>query len=523
MWTKDALQEFIQTRLADHRLILVANREPYQHRYSGGQIECVPSVSGMVSALEPIMRACGGVWVAHGSGPADRRTVDAHDHISVPPDDPSYTLRRIWLNKAQEDGYYNGLANEGLWPLCHMVFTRPVFNAKHWPIYKQVNERFARAVLDEAGGDPAFVFTQDYHFALMPRMLKDRNANLILAQFWHIPWPSPEVFRTFPWKEELLDGLLGNDLLGFHLRYHCQNFLDTVERTLEAKIDYERFEITRGGRVTVVRPFPIGIDVEAHEATAASDAVEDQMDRWRRQLGLSDELIGIGIDRIDYTKGMPERLRALDLFLEKHPRFRERLVFIQIGVPSRTHVRPYKVLDDEIDELVEDINWRWSTDSWRPIIYLKHQHGPVEMMALHRLADFCLVSSLDDGMNLVAKEFIASRLDGDGMLILSQFTGAARELDQAVLVNPFAVEEVADAMHQVLTMPEEERRKRMQKLRAVVSENNVYRWAGKIVSGLTKFEFPEERAFRYGFAIECGVKLARRTDAARASREEDAR
>ncbi len=491
MWTKDALQELIQTKLGDHQLLLVANREPYLHRYAGNRIECVPPASGMVSALEPILRACGGVWIAHGSGNADRRTADAQGHVPVPPEDPCYTLRRVWLTKEQEHGYYYGLANEGLWPLCHMVFTRPVFNPRHWPIYRQVNELFARAVLEEADDRPAFVFVQDYHFGLLPRVLKEAKPNLIVAQFWHIPWPSPVIFETFPWKEELLDGLLGNDLLGFHLRAHCQNFLDTVDRNLEAKVDYERFEITRGGKVTVVRPFPISMDFDEHEAAADSPAVEREMDRWRQQLGLDEELIGIGIDRIDYTKGIPERLRALDRFLEQHPDYRERLVFIQIGVPSRTHIRQYKTLDDEIDSLVEEINWRWSTDSWRPIHYLKQQHGPHQMMALHRLAHFCIVSSLDDGMNLVAKEFVASRGDEDGVLILSRFTGAARELTSAVLVNPFAVDEIAGAIRQALDMPEDERRKRMQKMRAAVAENNIYRWAGKFLSALLQFEFPE--------------------------------
>ena len=491
MWTKDALQDLIHTQVGDRRFILVGNREPYQHRYVGERIECVPPASGMVSALEPILCASGGVWVAHGSANADRRTVDSHDHVRVPPDDPQYTLRRVWLTKAQEDGYYYGLANEGLWPLCHMVFTRPSFNPRHWPVYRQVNEQFAQAVLEEAGNDPAFVFVQDYHFGLVPRILKERAPHLIVAQFWHIPWPTPEVFQTFPWKEEMLEGLLGNDLLGFHLRYHCKNFLDTVDRTLEAKVDYERFEITRGGKVTVVRPFPISIDAEEHEQTAHSQAVEDEMDRWRAQLRLTDEFVGIGIDRLDYTKGIPERLRALDLFLEQHAEYRQRLIFVQIGVPSRSHVPEYKRLDDEVDDLVDEINWRWGTETWRPIVYLKHQHGPVQMMALHRLADFCMVSSLDDGMNLVSKEFVTSRFDGDGVLILSRFTGAARELTSAVIVNPFAINELADAMFQGLTMPNDERRKRMQKLRAVVAENNIYRWAGKVLSTLLKFEFPE--------------------------------
>lgn len=497
MWTKDALQQLIQTKLGDRRLILVANREPYLHHFVDGKIECVPPASGMVSALEPIMRACGGVWIGHASGNADRRTADEHGRLRVPPDDPSYTLRRIWLTKQQQEGHYNGAANEGLWPLCHMVFTRPIFNPRHWPIYREVNEIFARAVLEEARDEPAFVFIQDYHFGLLPRILKERNhANLIVAHFWHIPWPNPEAFQTFPWKEELLDSLLGNDLLGFHLRYHCKNFLDCVERTLEAKVDYERFEVTRGGKVTLIRPFPISIDYEHHQAIARSVEVDQEMDRWLLQLGIAGEAIGIGIDRIDYTKGIPERLRALDRLLEKHPHWREKIVFVQIGVPSRTHVRAYQNLDAEVDGLVEEINWRWSTDSWKPIVYLKQQYSQIEMMALHRLARFCVVNSLDDGMNLVAKEFVASRFDDDGVLILSRFTGAARELSDAFLVNPFAIDELAEAFRAALEMPEEERRKRMHKQRGVVATNNIYRWAGKFLSTLLRFEFTDLESTR---------------------------
>jgi trehalose 6-phosphate synthase len=492
MWTKEALHELIQTKLRGHKLILVANREPYQHRYAGGAIECVPPASGMVSAMEPIMRACGGIWVAHGSGNADRRTADAGGHLAVPPDDPSYTLRRVWLTKEQENGYYYGLSNEGLWPLCHMVFRRPAFDPNHWSTYKEVNQLFAQAVLEEAAGDPAFVFVQDYHFGLLPSALRDKNSNLIIAQFWHIPWPTADTFQTFPWKEELLDGLLANDLLGFHLRYHCQNFLETVEHTLEAKVDFERFEVTRYGKVTVVRPFPISIDFDGHETIASGPDVERKMDSWQRQLRLEGAFLGIGIDRIDYTKGIPERLRALDRLLEQHAEFRQKLVFVQIGVPSRTHIPEYKLMDDEIDGLIDDINWRWGSDGWRPIVYLKEQHTPVEMMALHQLADFCMVTSLDDGMNLVAKEFVASRIDRDGVLILSRFTGASRELASALLVNPFNVDEVAGAIHQALSMSEEERHKRMQRMREVVADNNIYRWAGKFLSALLKFEFPDK-------------------------------
>ena len=491
MWTKEALQELIHAKLGDRRFMIVANREPYQHRYKAGKIECVAPASGMVSALDPILRATGGTWIGHGSGNADRNTADEDGRLDVPPDDPSYTLRRVWLSKRQEDGYYNGLSNSGLWPLCHQVFTRPVFLPEHWDAYAEVNEKFASAVLKEAGDEPAFVFIQDYHFGLLPRILRDSAANLIVAQFWHIPWPNPDLFSVFPWKEQMLEGLLGNDLIGFHLRYHCQNFLDTVDRTLEAKVDYERFEITRGGHTTVVRPFPIGIDFEAHNETAGGDEVTAQMARWTEQLRLGDAMLGIGIDRIDYTKGIPERLRAIDRFLDLYPFWREKLVFVQIGVPSRTHIRAYQELDNEIDELVENINWKWSTDTWRPIVYPKHQCNAIEMAALHRLADFCMVSPLDDGMNLVSKEFVASRTDEDGVLILSRYTGAARELTNAVLVNPLAMNEMAEAIHLALTMSPEERRRRMQRLRETVAANDIYRWAGKFLSALVKFDFPE--------------------------------
>jgi trehalose 6-phosphate synthase len=480
----------IASKLRDTPFVVVANREPFQHRRTSGEITCVPSVSGLVSALDPILRACHGTWIAHGSGNADRDTVDAHDHLVVPPDDPSYTLRRVWLTPEQEAGYYDGLANEGLWPLCHNVFTRPIYDPRSWNAYREVNELFADAVLEEVGDTPAFVFIQDYHFALLPRLLKDAAPQLLIAQFWHIPWPSAEVFQTCPWKEELLHGLLGNDLLGFHLRYHCQNFLATVEHTIEARADRERFEIIRGGKSTLVRPFPISIDFEDHEARASTTEVEEQMQLWRERLRLRGEWLGLGIDRIDYTKGIPERLRALDLLFERHPEFRGRLLFVQIGVPSRLHVRGYRQIDEEIDRLVGTINDRWGRDGWQPVVYLKRAHGAVDMMALHRLADFSVVSSLDDGMNLVAKEFVASRIDGDGVLVLSRFTGAARELTSALLVNPFDIGQLADAMQQALVMPADERRRRMAKMREAVAENNVYRWAGKFLTALARFETP---------------------------------
>lgn len=491
MWDRSALHELIESRMQDQKLIVVANREPYIHRYVGDAVECMRPAGGMVTALDPMMLACGGTWVANGSGDADRLTVDAEDRVRVPPENPRYTLRRVWLTKEQDEGYYHGLANSGLWPLCHAVFTRPIFNSDHWRVYREVNELFAEAVLEEAGDKPAFVFIQDYHFGLLPRMLKRRNPNLTVAQFWHIPWPNPETFRAFPWKDELLDGLLGNDLLGFHLGYHCQNFLETVDRNVESRIDRETSEVQRGGRSTRIRPFPISIDFERQSAEAAGPEVERETVRWRRRLKLEGKIMGLGIERVDYTKGIPERLRAIDRLLEIRPEYRGRLVFTQAGVPSRGHIRAYQQLDDEIDDLVENINWKWQTGAWRPIIYEKRHFNQVEMMALHRLADFCVVSSLHDGMNLVAKEFVASRTDEDGVLVLSRFAGASRELTDAVQFNPFAVDELAGAIDEALSMPPEERARRMRRMREVVAENNVYRWAGKIVSTLLRIDLEE--------------------------------
>ena len=491
MWDKASLHDLIATKMSGYQMIVVANREAYIHRFNGDTIECLRPASGMAAALDPVMKAAGGVWIGHGSGDADRATVDESDHVAVPPEDPAYTLRRVWLTKEEEEGYYHGLANEGLWPLCHTTFTRPVFQLKDWETYRKVNALFGDAVLEEADDRPTFVFIQDYHFGLLPRYLKDRNPNLIVAQFWHIPWPNRETFRVFPWKEELLDGLLGNDLLGFHLRYHCQNFIETVDRTIEARIDHEQSEVVRNGKSTLVRPFPISIDFERQTALAMGSDVEQEIKKLKRQLRQRGDILGVGIERIDYTKGIPERLQALDRFFERFPEYRERLTYIQVGVPSRGHIPSYRAIDEEIDCLVERINWKWSTSKWRPVIYFKRHFSMVEMAALHRMADYFIVSSLHDGMNLVAKEFVASRMDEDGVLLLSQFAGSALELTDAILFNPFAIDEMAEAIHQAVEMPAAERKKRMQRMRSAVQDNNVYRWAGKILSALLKFDIPE--------------------------------
>ena len=503
VWTADVLRDFVRSKLHGYRFIVVSNREPFEHKRAGRHIECIPPASGMAAALDPMMQACGGVWVAHGSGDADLQMVDQYDRVQVPPENPHYTLRRVWLSKDEVQGHYSGLSNQALWPLCHVAFTRPVFDPEHWRMYRRVNERFAEAVLEEAGNEPTFVFIQDYHFALLPRMLRNARSNLVIAQFWHIPWPNRQVFSAFPWQEEILDGLLGNDLLGFHLPQHCQNFIETAG-SLEARVDQAGSEVRRGGHSTFVRPFPISIDFDQHDQVAASDTVLDHMRRWREELPLGGRLLGIGIDRLDYTKGIPERLRFLDSFLESHPGYRGKLVFVQIAVPSRSTLPAYREIEREVDVLAARINRKWRTPFWKPVILLKRQFSAPEMIALHRLAHFCAVTSLHDGMNLVAKEFVASRIDEDGVLILSKFTGAACELKDALQVNPFSREDGVEAFEAALIMHPEERRRRMRKMRQAVEENNIYRWAGKLLSALVDIEFPEsamERPLAIGVAV----------------------
>jgi alpha,alpha-trehalose-phosphate synthase [UDP-forming] len=487
MWTKESLSELVKEKLAGYLFVAVSNREPYIHTFSNRRISWHIPASGLTVALDPVMQACGGTWVAHGSGGADREVVDEVDRVKVPPDNPLYNLKRIWLTKEEEQGYYHGFANEALWPLCHIVYTRPVFRESDWNTYRRVNEIFARAVLDEIGDRKAFVFIQDYHLALLSQAIKRRNPESITSQFWHIPWPNPEAFRICPWQEEIIRGLLGNDLMGFHIRYHCNNFMDTVDRALEARVDRSNYEVIMGGRKTAVRHFPISVDFARISREAQNEEVQQEIDRLKSQLGLNDELIGIGMDRLDYTKGIPDRFRAIDCFLEKYPEYQRRFVFIQAGVPSRTQVPAYRQLKEDIDNLVENINWKYAVGRWKPIITLLDDKPQLTLKAMRRMADICIVSSIHDGMNLVAKEFVASRFDENGVLMLSEFTGSARELTDAVLINPYATDHFAEAIKKALEMPVAEKQRRMHRMREEVQENNIYKWAADIISDLVKF------------------------------------
>jgi trehalose 6-phosphate synthase len=476
-------------------LVVVGNREPYIHlrrvreprwwsRLFGGkpteETTWIRPASGVVTALDPVMRACGGTWVAHGSGSADVEASDAKGRVRVPPDRPAYTLRRVWLSREEEEGYYYGAANNAIWPLCHIAYARPEFNESDWEAYSRVNRRFAETVLDEIGSKPAVVFIQDYHFALLPRFIKDARPDVTVCQFWHIPWPNPETFRVCPWAEQMLHGLLGNDLLSFHVQFHCNNFLETVERMMEARVDYEHFAVVRGGHPTLVKPFAISIDPDLW-ATPPRHERQAEDRQVREALGIGDERIVFGVDRLDYTKGIPDRLRAFERLLIRHPEWRERVVFVQVGAPSRDQLTRYRSLSREVDELVADVNGRFASGSWRPIVYMHEHREQAQLAPIYRAASVCVVSSLHDGMNLVAKEFIASRGDHRGVLVLSRFTGAARELNEAVLVNPFAVDSFADSMHFALSMPEDQQERRMRALHARVRNHTVYDWAAGVL------------------------------------------
>lgn len=485
MWTQESLKKFIEEKLKDNKFIVASNREPYIHRYGSDGIDCIKPASGVTTALDPVLRACNGVWVAHGSGDADKKVVDQKGRIAVPPENPSYTLRRVWMNKREEAGYYYGFSNETLWPLCHIVYAKPKFSEEDWNYYKQINRRFADTILDEIGSSDAFVFLQDYHLCLAPQMIKEANPSAKVALFWHIPWPNPEAFRICPWKKEILEGLLGADLLGFHINYHVDNFFETINQSLEAKVDKTASLVVYGGRETQVRPYPISIDYEEIAAFSKTEECKKLSAKMKHDLDLNFKYLGVGVDRIDYTKGLVEKFEAIERFLGKYPEYHGQFSYIQVGALSRIHLDSYKEINDRMNSMVEKINWKYSSDHWVPIILIRKHLSPKELIALYKLANFCLVSSLHDGMNLVAKEYIAAA-DNDRSLILSHFTGAARELPDALFINPYEPNSFADTIKSALEMPKKEKIERMLRMKETVAENNVYTWAAKIIQALLK-------------------------------------
>jgi trehalose 6-phosphate synthase len=490
LWTPERLKEHIRVRLQDKPLFVVSNREPYMHVKDGGYV--VPA-SGLVTALEPILRACNGTWIAHGSGEADMETADPQGRLRVPPEEPQYSLKRVWLSKEEENGYYYGFSNEGIWPLCHIAHTRPIFRPEDWAFYQKVNKNFADAVLEEMRGtEEPCILIQDYHFALLPKLIKQKRPDARVALFWHIPWPNPESFSICPWQKDLLDGMLGADLVGFHIQFHCNNFLETVDRALESRIDWEHFAVNREGHTTLVKPFPISIALPQTAAVAGEAPDLPNKERLLKQLGIKAKLIGVGVDRIDYTKGILERFRGIERFLEKYPDYLGEFTFIELGAPSRTLIKRYHDLAGDIEAQADRINARFQVNGWKPIVLLKKHHSHAEIEPFYKAADLCLVTSLHDGMNLVAKEFVASRSDEDGVLILSQFTGASRELQDAIIVNPYNTDQVAEALRYALEMDGDEKRKRMHRMREALKTDNIYRWAANLVAELAQIRVEQK-------------------------------
>lgn len=480
-WTEAKLKDLVQAKLGDNAFFVVSNREPFMHviDQATGKAQVVRPAGGVVTAIDPILRALGGMWIAHGAGNADKKFVNSKNKLGAPPGDNRYILKRVWLSKEEEAGYYYGFANEGLWPLSHITHVRPIFRETDWKMYKKVNQKFANEILEELPTKNPFIFIQDYHFTLLAKMIKEQRPDATIALFWHIPWPNPEAFAICPYQQEILSGMLGCDLIGFHVQNHCNNFLDTANRLTECRVDMEKFSIIKDNKETMIRAFPISID--AHNAAPTPS----EINKIREELGLGDKIVAVGVDRIDYTKGIAERMLAVDRFLEKYPEYKNKFVFIQIAAPSRTHIERYHELIGDLNELVEKINWKYSDGPWKPIVYLERHFSSEEIHPYYALADICIVSSLHDGMNLVAKEYVAAKADLNGVLILSRFTGAARELIDALPINPYHIEEFADTIKQAVDMPKDQREKRMINMRQIVNENNIYKWAGSIITDLT--------------------------------------
>lgn len=480
-WSPATLQDLLEKELPDAEVFVVSNREPYIHNRDGDRIVVQRPASGLVSALEPVMRACGGVWVAHGSGSADRDTVDASDHVAVPPAKPAYRLRRVWISDEEQEGYYYGLSNEGLWPLCHLAYVRPIFRDGDWQQYVAINQRFADAVAREATRPDPIIMVQDYHFALLPRMIRELLPKATILTFWHIPWPNAEAFGICPWKEEIIAGLLGSTVLGFHTQAYCNNFFETVDRFMESRIDREHRSVVFGGEETMVRPYPISIEWPP-AALLSQQPVATCRQVVRERYGLAPDMkIGVGIERFDYTKGILDRLQAIDDLLTRQPEWKGRFTFIQIVAPTRSKLTSYTALQKDALRITAEVNARHGSEGYQPIHLVIRHHEPEEVYELFRAADLCVVSSLHDGMNLVAKEFVAARDDELGTLVLSRFAGASSELSEALIINPYDVQGMAEAIGRALVMGEPEQRERMRLMRSHVRERNVYRWAGQIL------------------------------------------
>ncbi|MBK9415284.1 MAG: trehalose-6-phosphate synthase [Bacteroidetes bacterium] len=487
VWTSDRLKIEMGNLLNGKKMIVVSNREPYMHIHEGKEIKCIVPASGMITAMEPILKACGGLWIASGSGDADKETVDKDDKVQVPPLNPKYTLKRVWLTKEEESHYYYGFSNEGLWPLCHLAHTRPTFRIEDWEYYKKVNEKFAETILEECKDEEQpFILIQDYHFALLPELIKRKKPRARVAIFWHIPWPNPESFGICPWQKEILTGMLGADLIGFHTQYHCNHFLETVNNTLESRVSWEKFSVKMNGRNTHVKAFPISIAFTLKDLDDKSR--KEGIKRILGVHGINAEFMAIGVDRIDYTKGLIEKFLSVERFFEKFPDYIGRFTLVQIGAPSRTLIKSYSDMVSDVEKEAERINLRFKSKNWKPILFLKGHHSHEQINPYYKNADMCIVSSLHDGMNLVAKEFVATRNENDGVLILSRFAGASLDLTGALIINPYDIENSAIAIRNALEMSISEQESRMMQMRETIVGNNIYYWASSLLRAMASIQ-----------------------------------
>ncbi|HVA96703.1 MAG TPA: trehalose-6-phosphate synthase [Candidatus Acidoferrales bacterium] len=486
-WTTERLKAFVADILKDRKIFVVSNREPYVHTKEGNTIDYHFPAGGPVTAIDPIMQACGGMWIAHATGNADKLVVDENDTIGVPPNDPLYTLKRVWLTDEENKGFYDGFSNEGLWPLCHIAHTRPIFRKDDWKEYMKVNEKFAKTVLKEIKNekDP-IIMVQDYHFAVLPQLIKEKRPDATIGLFWHIPWPNAEAFSICPWKKEILEGMLGADIIGFHTQFHCNNFINTVGRELEALVDLDQFTVTKNNHITSVKPFPISIAFTKRTNGSNFKEQENESKLALKKLGVKSEYVGIGVDRLDYTKGIIERFHAIEIFLTKYPAYIGKFTFVQISAPSRTDIPEYKNFSAKVEAEVNRINNKFRKNDWKPIVFLHKYHSHEAIYPLYRAADVGMVTSLHDGMNLVAKEFVAARDDEKGVLILSQFAGASKELREALIVNPYNGEQTAEAIHTALTMRKSEQTARMKRMREILRSYNVYRWSAELLKTMVE-------------------------------------
>ena len=491
IWTPERLKAEVQNLLLNKKMIVVSNREPYMHIHEGNSIKCIVPASGLITAMEPILNACGGLWIASGTGDADKDTVDENGKLMVPPEEPRYTLKRLWQTKEEEIHFYYGFSNEGLWPLCHIAHTRPVFRMEDWQYYKKVNENFAAAVLAETQDEPdPFILIQDYHFALLPELIRKGKPGARIAIFWHIPWPNPESFGICPWQREILRGMLGADLIGFHTQYHCNHFLETVTTALESRVGWDNFSVKMSGHTTFVKPFPISIEFTQKDFDNNAPAVK-KSSAILMENGIPAKYMGVGVDRIDYTKGILEKFLAVERFFEKYPSYKGKFTFVQIGAPSRTFLKNYSDTVTEVEREAERINLRFKGKNWKPILLLKRHHSHDEIYPYYAAAEVCMVTSLHDGMNLVAKEYVAARNADSGALILSRFTGASQELHGAVIVNPYDIEQSADAIKFALEMEPSEQRHRMKQMRQAILKNNIFFWASDLIRTMTAIQSSE--------------------------------